>query len=401
MESVERIKGKTFEDFAIEFVKQNGNYTADERLDGLMEYIPLVIENFQDCTSEEEFRMLAKKQDQTLATIQLPHPETGWKLYKPITLNAKDYKAFYYQTLVFCLVQYLLFHRGAQYAIYDDNKQVGTFAITDEQLPHLLGLESRFISSKGCSLLESIIPDFNSYSVFGKIFSLVQNYDRILEFEEKSGVDIFNYYKCMQKNKDFLMLGRFFSEEETLPNGCHKTYLLSKGNNQLCLYKQSNMNSTMQRNICKLILQEGMNQIYFPRSLQSLSEKMLHTKDVLELMKDKPTIIKLDDVEAIAYSDGHRMEMIVPALNQTISKRYWPKILAEPFDETSTDGDIEKYSDYDLVSNLFAMTNQSQQVLSKYRTPGNISRNDEYHWMLTTYVTPKEPTMAQSSFSQK
>ena len=161
------------------------------------------------------------------------------------------------------------------------------------------------------------------------------------------------------------------------------------------------MNSTMQRNICKLILQEGMNQIYFPRSLQSLSEKMLHTKDVLELMKDKPTIIKLDDVEAIAYSDGHRMEMIVPALNQTISKRYWPKILAEPFDETSTDGDIEKYSDYDLVSNLFAMTNQSQQVLSKYRTPGNISRNDQYHWMLTTYVTPKEPTMAQSSFSQK
>ena len=92
MEVVKDINGKKFQDFAIEFMKTYSTYTEDERLDALMSYIPYVIENFQDCTSEEEYRMKAKQKDQTLATIQVMHKESGWKLYKPIPIqNANEY----------------------------------------------------------------------------------------------------------------------------------------------------------------------------------------------------------------------------------------------------------------------------------------------------------------------
>ena len=86
MELVKEINGKTFEDFAIAFMKKYRTYTQDERLDALMDYIPSIIENFEDCSTEEEFRTKAKKKDKTLATIQIPHKESGWLLYKPIPL---------------------------------------------------------------------------------------------------------------------------------------------------------------------------------------------------------------------------------------------------------------------------------------------------------------------------
>lgn len=401
MESVKTINGKTFEDFAIEFVKQKGKFTDDDRLDALMDYIPTVIENFQDCSSEEEFRMLAKKQDNTLASIQIPHRESGWKLYKPIPLNARDYKSFYYQTLVYSLVQYLLFHHGAQYSIYDNDKQVGTFEITEEQLPHLLGLENRFVSSKDCAFLESLIPGYNKMSIIGKIVLLVENYERIIDFEEKTGIDIFNYYKSMQKNKDFLMLGRFFSEEESLPQNCHRSFLLSKGSNQLCLYKKSNMNQAMTRGICKLILQRGIDDVYFPRSLQSVSEQMLHTKEVLELMKEKPTIINVGGMDTIAYFDGLRMEMIVPALNQKLAKRYWGKILAGPEDNDEDERDIDKFSSYALASNLFCAVGQSAEILKKYKTKWNTAKHDGQHWFVSDVITPRQPQTSYAGTTKK
>ena len=59
-----------------------------------MKYIPDVIADFSDCSSEEEYRTLAKNSDGTLAKITISDTKSGYKLYKPIELNPEGYKKF-------------------------------------------------------------------------------------------------------------------------------------------------------------------------------------------------------------------------------------------------------------------------------------------------------------------
>lgn len=378
MELVKEINGKTFEDFAIAFMKKYRIYTQDERLDALMDYIPYVIENFEDCSSEEEFRMKAKKQDQTLATIQIPHKESGWLLYKPIPItNAKDYKHFYYQTLVFSLVQYILFFQGAEFDILENGKSVGKFSIEEEQLPHLLGLENKYVSKNDCALLEKIIPGYNQLSILDKILALVENQDKIIKWEDDSQIDIFNYYKNMQKNKEFLLMGRFFSDEEDLSQEYNRIFILQSKDNQLSLYKKSNMNKTMQRKISKIILQKGLDSVYFPKSLQAISEQILHTSEALNLFQYGKGDIKVDGIEALIESDGLKLEVKVPSLNQMLAKKYRLKILTFPPSteeyETKKEQSIESTDplQYSLMQHLLEVAGIEQSIVEPYKKDNN------------------------------
>ena len=373
MELVKEINGKTFEDFAIAFMKEYRTYTQDDRLDALMDYIPYIIEHFEDCSSEEEFRMKAKKQDQTLATIQIPHKESGWLLYKPIPItNKTEYKKFYYQTLVFSLVQYIMFFQGADFDIMENGQSIAKFQIAEEQLPHILGLENKYVSNKACSRLEEIIPGYNQLSILDKILALVENQDKIIEWEEQNGGDLFNYFKNMQKNKEFLLLGRFFSESENLPQTYHRVFLLQTRDNQLTLYKKSNMNSEMQRSISKLIIQKGLDNVYFPRSLQAISEQILHTSEFLSIMQNAEGTIEIDGIEALIKSRGLSLEIDVPSFNQRLAKSYFLKVLAAPIVEAESAQDEEivdstKPSNFSLLSSLLGVTNIDKSITEQYR----------------------------------
>ena len=85
--------------------------------------------------------------------------------------------------------------------------------------------------------------DYNTKSIIGKIVALIENNEKIIEYEEKNNVDIFNYYKNMQKNKEFLMLGKLYT-----PGHTSNITVTTRGNNQLCLLKKSRMNTDVSNN---------------------------------------------------------------------------------------------------------------------------------------------------------
>ena len=374
MEVVKDINGKKFQDFAIEFMKTYSTYTEDERLDALMSYIPYVIENFQDCTSEEEYRMKAKQKDQTLATIQVMHKDSGWKLYKPIPIqNANEYKKFYFQTLVFSLVQYVMFFQGTKFDILENDNKVGELSITEEQLPHLLGLENKLVSNKDCEKLEEIIKGYNSLSILDKILAIVENQDEIIKWEEEKGGDLFNYFKNMQKNKEFLLLGRIFAKDEQFDQDYNRVFLLRNRTNQLFLYKKSNMNQTMQRSISKMIIQKGLDDVYFPRSLQAVTEQILHTSEFMDLMQQRPGMVEVDGIEALVSSDGYNIDVQVPSLNQRLAQKYMWKILTPP---PGTESEPEEHKPhestyYSIVKNVFDVANIEETVLDDYKEENN------------------------------
>ena len=58
-----------------------------------------------------------------------------------------------------------MFFMSAEFDIIDNknNALSGTLKITPEQLPHILGLENRYVSNKPCALLEKLIPEWWGY----------------------------------------------------------------------------------------------------------------------------------------------------------------------------------------------------------------------------------------------
>lgn len=289
--------------------------TIDDRFERLVKSIPDIIRCFKDCSSEELYRTLAKKQDGTLATIQLYDKKRGIKVYKTIELNPRDYKKFYYQTLSYCLIMYIIFYNGIEYKIESNIiKRKGTLKITQETLPHLLGLEPKYVSSKNCYLLESIIPGYNSLSILDKIFELIINNEKIIQFEEENGYDIFNYYKNMQKNKSFLLLGRFFSNNESGMDNKNRVVLLEQSDNQLCLYKKSNMNDSMNRNLCKMIIQKLESGDYFPRSLQTLSGSILESLTIMDSLEESDETVYLE-LDAPECEEGTLSYLFMPLTN--------------------------------------------------------------------------------------
>lgn len=372
MSHIEGLEGVDVNDFIVAFIRNYANYTPDEKLDKLMKYIPDVISNFSDCSSEEEYRMLAKKSDGTLATITITDPKSGYKLYKPIELNPEEYKKFYYQTLSYSLIYYIMFFMGAEFDVIDNkNKTVsGTLKILPEQLPHILGLDNKIVSSKPCTVLEKIIPGYNQQNVFGKILSIIEHNSQIIEREKKEGNDIFNYYKNMQKNKDFLMLGRIFSEDEKDAENYNKILLLQRSDNQLSLYKRSNMNDSMNRNICKMIIQRDEEGNYFPRSLQGLSEQLLDTNEALELLRKSPRYASYKGIDvtlcAIGDLDEDLFHLVVKRKsdNAQIGEIYELRVHAEPPTDLVRDRECSK--DFDLVANLIDTLNGNVECLGKY-----------------------------------
>ena len=259
------------------FISQH-YYTPDDKINSIIQCIPTVIENFEDCTSEEEYRMMAIRGNGTLATIRSEtDPSTGWPVYNKIELDADNYKEFYYKTLSYCLLHYLFFFKDTEITITDNrNGEHGRILIDDIRLPHMLGLENRYVSEKGSALLEKIIPGYNSLtSNIDRIICIIENHKKIMEYEKENNLDIFNYYKCMQKNKEFLLFGRIFSIDEPYTSGKNKIEIYDNGNNQLYLYKKSNMNDKMRRNVCKMVIQKLDNGDYFPRSLQAVDSGIL------------------------------------------------------------------------------------------------------------------------------
>ena len=287
------------------------NFTEDKVFE-IIKNIPKIISGFQDCSSEEEYRMLAKKSDGTLATIQVEDPGTHYKVFKPIA--GDEYKNFYYECLMYSLIYYELFFENWTYQIQDHLTGIksGELVIEEKSLPHMLGIEAKYIGN--CALLEEIIGNYNDKEPIEQILLIIKNYEKIKDYEDKNGIEIFNYYKSMQKIKSFLLLGRMFNEYRTSSPEQNELIVVDKegSTNQLYLVKKSNMNSTMNRNIIKIIIQLNSDGTFFPRSIQSFSDEM-------ELLN----MARMDvwgGIEISNLSDEEKIEL----LNKGLVKRSMP-----------------------------------------------------------------------------
>ena len=281
------------------------NFTEDKVFE-IIDNIPKIISGFQDCSSDEEYRMLAKKSDGTLATIQIEDPKTHYKVFKPITTD--EYKNFYYECLMYSLIYYELFFENWTYQIedYNDGTKSGELTIDEKSLPHLLGIDAKYIGN--CDLLERIIGNYNNRQPIEQILLIIGNYEKIKSYEQNNGIEIFNYYKSMQKIKDFLLLGRMFNEYRTTIPNQNQLIILDKddSNNQLYLVKKSNMNSTMKASIIKIIIQLNENGKFFPRSIQSISDEM----QLLDMARSDVWA----GIEVNGLSDSEKIELIQKGL---------------------------------------------------------------------------------------
>ena len=266
-----------------------------------------------------------------------------------------------------------MFFQGTKFDILENDNKVGELSITEEQLPHLLGLENKLVSNKDCEKLEEIIKGYNSLSILDKILAIVENQDEIIKWEEEKGGDLFNYFKNMQKNKEFLLLGRIFAKDEQFDQDYNRVFLLRNRTNQLFLYKKSNMNQTMQRSISKMIIQKGLDDVYFPRSLQAVTEQILHTSEFMDLMQQRPGMVEVDGIEALVSSDGYNIDVQVPSLNQRLAQKYMWKILTPP---PGTESEPEEHKPhestyYSIVKNVFDVANIEPTVLDDYKEGNN------------------------------
>ena len=299
-----------FYNIVCDFIKSydlqlNHNFTEDKVFE-IISNIPTIISGFQDCSSDEEYRMLAKKSDGTLATIQIEDPGTHYKVFKPITSD--EYKNFYYECLIYSLIYYELFFENWTYQIEDQNdgSKSGELTIDEKSLPHLLGIDAKYIGN--CDLLARIIDDYNGKQPIEQILLIVKNYKKIKLYEEKNSIEVFNYYKSMQKIKNFLLLGRMFNEYRMSDPNQNKLIVFDKddSSNQLYLVKKSNMNSTMRSSIIKIIIQLNENGKFFPRSIQSISDEM----QLLEMARDDVWT----GIEINGLSDSEKIELIKKGL---------------------------------------------------------------------------------------
>ena len=174
----------------------------------------------------------------------------------------------------------------------------------------------------------------------------------------------------MQKNKDFLMLGRIFSEDEKSSEEYNKILLLQRSDNQLSLYKRSNMNDSMNRNICKMIIQRDEEGNYFPRSLQGLSEQLLDTNEALELLRKSPRHIKYKGIDVTLYAIGELdrdlFHIVVKKDGDSvnISRLYQKHYHCKLKDDLEIDRECSQ--DFDLVAKLIDTLNGNVECLGKY-----------------------------------
>lgn len=256
-----------------EFIRKSEIQDIDRTYDRtvinqVFSHISEAIQSFQDCTTEEDYRTKATSKNGNLATIQYTDPITGYKLYQALTQD--NYKEFYYECLMYALIHYELFFKNYKYSITSSiDDKFGDFEITEEQIPHMLGIESKFIGN--CQLLDNIIDEYSSKNKIEQLLALVENHKKIMEYENNNHLDIFNYYKSMQKVKEFLLLGRFFNGFENTGKTLNIIEIENNpdSNNQIWLTKKTNLNSNMNNNIIKLLLQKNPNGMFFVRSLQA------------------------------------------------------------------------------------------------------------------------------------
>lgn len=274
------------------------DFTQD-KISKIIVQIPEVIESFKDFSSEEEYRLMATKGNGNLPAIQILDPTFGYKLYKPIADDL--YKEFFFECLMYCLIYYEMYFKNWKYEIVSNIEgKNGEFEITDNQLPHLLGLDAKLLGDN--QMLNSFIDSYSDSSVIEKMLLLIKNYQKIIDYEKSHNVEIINYYKTMQKVKCFLLLGRFFNEFQNIPDDFEKKLNIISiednpdSNNQLFLVKKSNMNSTMNRNIIKILIQLNQDSnMFFARSLQSSAETIESIQKVAGLIFNGDITMQLDD----------------------------------------------------------------------------------------------------------
>ena len=282
------------------------DFTQD-KISKIIVHIPEVIESFKDFSSEEEYRLMATKYNGNLPAIQIIDPTFGYKLYKPIADD--KYKEFFFECLMYCLIYYEMYFKNWKYEIVSDIEgKNGEFEITDNQLPHLLGLEAKLLADN--QMLNSFIDSYGDSPVIEKILLLIKNYQKIIDYEKSHNVEIINYYKSMQKVKSFLLLGRFFNEFQSIPDGIEKKLNIISvednpdSNNQLFLVKKSNMNSTMNRNIIKILIQLNQDSnMFFARSLQSSAETIESLLNVEGLIFNGEITLQLNEEQKVVLLD--------------------------------------------------------------------------------------------------
>ena len=298
----------TERDFIIEFIKESKhNYTFDERLEKLMNNIPNVINKFGNFTSDEEFRTKVNSLDGSLDSIldkSAPENSYGYPIYKPFNSSDRDeYKKEFFVLFSYCLVFYSLYYDGAVYNFSMNGVIAKDFDVKISQLPHMLGLENAYVSSRPNALLEVIMPGYNAKkNVLDKMLFLLQNADKLIDYERTHNIDLFNYYKCMSKCKLFLMNGRVLADSDPKLTDKNKFAVMPhntrNGKKQFYLLKKSNMNSKCDNNICKIILEEDQNGSLFVKSLQGLTDQLLRSNEYHTLLKKSPTMVTLGGVPA-------------------------------------------------------------------------------------------------------
>lgn len=252
-----------------------------------------------------------------------------------------------------------LFFKDTEITITDNrNGEHGRILIDDKRLPHMLGLENRYVSEKGSALLEKIIPGYNSLtSNIDRIICIIENHKKIMEYEKENSLDIFNYYKCMQKNKEFLLFGRIFSIDEPYTSGKNKIEIYDNGNNQLYLYKKSNMNDKMRRNVCKLVIQKLDNGDYFPRSLQAVDSGILAGVYLTDAQAPSENIT-LDDGTIVSLNPSDYNITIEENGLRLVFPWYYPEIL------TPAPGD-DNYEEYMKAKSMLELLGIDTSILDE------------------------------------
>lgn len=388
----------TESDFIAEFIKKcDYKYTPDERLDKLMNNIPDVIAKFDTFTQDEVFRSKVKDSDGSLNSIldrTAPENRYGCHIYKPFACNDRDkYKEEFFTLLSYCLVFYVTYYEGTVYNFNLSGTSGKDFGVSLQSLPHLLGLENAYVSSRPNNLLESIIPGYNSQkTVLDKMLYLIQNADKIIKYERDHNVDLFNYCKCKSKCKSFLMSGRILADSDSKLNGKNKfavlPYSTRDGRQQFHLLKKSNMNQVCDNNVCKIILEEDQKGSIFVKSLQGFTDQLLRSTEYRELLKKSPTMVTKNGVMAsMSCNTANQIKITVikNGKHYDLAERYPTPLAPPPIFLDNEDDDIpvilEKNENYDAVCdflNFFGVEVEGLEeykYVRKYKDSSNNSEN--------------------------
>lgn len=279
---------ETLEEMIKEYTASVDNKYSIDTINNNIKNIPLIINGFKEDNNEKNYKISSKKQDKDIATIQLFDSGTRYEIINK-DINLDEYKALYYELLMYSLVEYQLFFEGYKYKIVsdsDDQSKCTDFEIKIEQLLYFLGLDK--ILKNNSEVFEKNISGYKDQDIIGKLLSIIFNYHIIIDFELQNGVEIINYYKSMRKLKEFLICGKIFYKFQ--PDDSEEKALLvvdkNDTSNQLYLLKKNNSKLDAKEDIRKIIIQKAELDTFYARIMQSIFDKINEYESAMEQLRN-------------------------------------------------------------------------------------------------------------------